>query len=72
MKKYISEKTFRRLIHYSGPCCLSCHDDNYEGLDMCWVSLGKDRYAEVCCALANYFDKWKEKEVINDTKETSE
>uniref|UniRef100_A0A6M3J4N8 Uncharacterized protein n=1 Tax=viral metagenome TaxID=1070528 RepID=A0A6M3J4N8_9ZZZZ len=57
--KYITEAAIRRLIKYNGPCCDSCHDDiddyAYSG---CCINFGKNRVAEVCCALANAYDKW--------------
>ena len=57
--KYISESVIKRLIHFTGNCCLSCHEDNDEWNDpMCWIDLGKNRSCECCCTVVNAYDKW--------------
>jgi len=55
---FISEAIIRRLIHFKGNCCLSCHDDADAGYPMCFIDFGKGREAEVCCAIANTYDQW--------------
>jgi len=55
---FISEIIIRRLMHFKGACCLSCHDDGEEGYPMCFINFGKERESEVCCAIANAYDQW--------------
>lgn len=60
---YVSEEAIRRLIHYTGHCCDSCHDDAEYYADagmyqLREIELGRDRCAEVCCAVGNAYDEW--------------
>lgn len=57
--KIVFESRIRRLIKYDGPCCSSCHADMDErGYNGIHIDFGKEREAEVCCAVANAYYKW--------------
>jgi len=57
--RYIQENAVRRLIKFDGSCCLSCHEDmdDYD-YPMLFVDFGKDREAEVCCAVHKAYEGW--------------
>lgn len=58
--RYISETIVRRFLKCEEPCCNSCHDDlERVGYYMIDLDLGKERRAEVCCVIANAYDKSK-------------
>jgi len=58
-EKWVREDVIVRLIgpYFKGHC-ESCHQDEAMGYDMCFLDLGKGRYAEVCCRVAEAFEEW--------------
>lgn len=61
MTRYISERIIVRLIKFKGNCCNSCHEDADEfNYGMVYEEFGKGRESEVCCAVSNALDAWKE------------
>ena len=59
---YIGCEKIKRLIGEPNlSCCGSCHGD--EDDDMCWIYLGKDREAEVCCTVRMAFSEWENRRI---------
>lgn len=60
-KRYVSENAIQKLIKHPY-CCNSCHDDaddyGYDLIELTPEELGKNRWAEVCCEVANMFKEW--------------
>ena len=57
--RYISERTVRRFLKCKESCCDSCHEDlERVGYYLIDLDLGKERRAEVCCVIANAYDKY--------------
>jgi len=55
------EETIIRFLKKNGinaTCCLSCHEDENEGLDyLCEIYFSKKRMAQVCCGVSLSFEK---------------
>ena len=53
MGRQVDAKVIIRWLgrYYQG-CCPSCHEDDANGLPMVYIDLGKGRWAEVCCQVA--------------------
>lgn len=67
IKLNVNCEEIKRLINQSDlQCCISCHEDDDMGYEDALLDIydKNDRFiGQVCCKVANAYDKFKEKEV---------
>lgn len=69
MPRYVPEKVIIRLIedHYFG-CCTSCHQNFDLGYSIFTLDLGKGRWSEVCCQVAQAYEAYRTRQARPTSK----